>query len=237
VRPIRVYPPPGRAGPGAPAGGVATQLASDHSCRGYPPPQLRHAPAVVQGLLGHASERVPARYPRVHHATVCEAFGRFHQNRVNILGEVLGSDPDAPTAEGERRSRPARSQAVRADTACGSSSRRPGIAGTPPRASPTGPPSAWTSRARPSRSPGSPRPRSRSPWLHRQTSGPGSVASGWPRPYRLSLRSTEGPRTPATSHRGPARGHQAPARGVSTASRPVARRLGEQCVSRPRSGD
>ena len=56
---------------------------------------------VVQKLLGHASPQMTARYARIHDSTVRKEFDRYHQNRVNILGEVLGFDPDAPTADAE----------------------------------------------------------------------------------------------------------------------------------------
>ncbi|MFN2490281.1 MAG: tyrosine-type recombinase/integrase [Actinomycetota bacterium] len=56
---------------------------------------------VVQKLLGHASPQMTARYARIHDSTVRQEFDRYHQSRVNILGEVLGYDPDAPTANAE----------------------------------------------------------------------------------------------------------------------------------------
>lgn len=56
---------------------------------------------VVQKLLGHASPQMTERYARIHDSTVREEFDRYHQSRVNILGEALGYDPDAPTANAE----------------------------------------------------------------------------------------------------------------------------------------
>jgi integrase len=56
---------------------------------------------VVQKLLGHASPHMTAHYARVHDATIREAFDRYQRQRVNIAGETLGYDPDAPTATAE----------------------------------------------------------------------------------------------------------------------------------------
>jgi len=56
---------------------------------------------VVQKLLGHASPHMTAHYARVHDATIREAFDRYQCQRVDIAGETLGYDPDAPTATAE----------------------------------------------------------------------------------------------------------------------------------------
>ena len=56
---------------------------------------------VVQKLLGHASPHMTAHYARIHDATIREAFDHYQRQRVNIAGEALGYDPDAPTAAAE----------------------------------------------------------------------------------------------------------------------------------------
>jgi integrase len=56
---------------------------------------------VVQKLLGHASPNMTGHYAKVLDATVREAFDRYQQKRVNIFGERIGYDPDAPTASAE----------------------------------------------------------------------------------------------------------------------------------------
>jgi len=56
---------------------------------------------VVQKLLGHASPHMTAHYARVHDATIREEFDRYQRQRVNIAGEIIGYDPDAPTASAE----------------------------------------------------------------------------------------------------------------------------------------
>jgi hypothetical protein len=56
---------------------------------------------VVQKLLGHASPHMTAHYARVHDATIREEFDRYQRQRVNVAGEVVGYDPDAPTATAE----------------------------------------------------------------------------------------------------------------------------------------
>lgn len=42
-----------------------------------------------------------AHYARVHDATIREAFDDHQRQRVNIAGQALGYDPDAPTAAAE----------------------------------------------------------------------------------------------------------------------------------------
>jgi hypothetical protein len=42
-----------------------------------------------------------AHYARVHDATIREEFDRYQRQRVNIAGEIIGYDPDAPTATAE----------------------------------------------------------------------------------------------------------------------------------------
>jgi integrase-like protein len=56
---------------------------------------------VVQKLLGHASPNMTAHYARIHDHTIREAFDAYQQQRVNTAGEILGFDPDAPTANAE----------------------------------------------------------------------------------------------------------------------------------------
>ncbi|MHB1548003.1 MAG: tyrosine-type recombinase/integrase [Acidimicrobiales bacterium] len=56
---------------------------------------------VIQRLLGHASAEMTARYARLHDTTLRAAFDDYCQARVNIAGEVLGFEPDAPTADAE----------------------------------------------------------------------------------------------------------------------------------------
>jgi hypothetical protein len=42
-----------------------------------------------------------AHYARIHDTTIREAFDHYQSQRVNIAGETLGYDPDAPTAAAE----------------------------------------------------------------------------------------------------------------------------------------
>jgi integrase len=56
---------------------------------------------IVQKLLGHASPHMTAHYARVHDTTIREAFDRYQRQRVDITGQVIGYDPDAPTATAE----------------------------------------------------------------------------------------------------------------------------------------
>ena len=42
-----------------------------------------------------------AHYARVHDATIREEPDRYQRQRVNIAGEIIGYDPDAPTATAE----------------------------------------------------------------------------------------------------------------------------------------
>jgi integrase len=56
---------------------------------------------IIQRLLGHASAEMTGRYARLHDTTLREAFEDYCQSRVNIAGEVLGFDTDAPTVEAE----------------------------------------------------------------------------------------------------------------------------------------
>jgi integrase len=56
---------------------------------------------VVQKLLGHASPHMTSHYAKIHDATVREAFDRYQAQRVNISGERIGYDPDAPAASAE----------------------------------------------------------------------------------------------------------------------------------------
>ncbi len=56
---------------------------------------------VVQRLLDHASPQMTATYARLHDATVREAFEAWCSTRVNIDGERLPFEPDAPTSDAE----------------------------------------------------------------------------------------------------------------------------------------
>ena len=42
-----------------------------------------------------------SHYAKVHDATIREAFDRYQAQRINISGEPIGYDPDAPTASAE----------------------------------------------------------------------------------------------------------------------------------------
>jgi hypothetical protein len=55
----------------------------------------------VQRILGHASPNMTGHYAKVHDTTIREAFDRYQQQRVNISGEKIDYDPDAPTASAE----------------------------------------------------------------------------------------------------------------------------------------
>jgi integrase len=56
---------------------------------------------VVQKLLGHASPHMTSHYAKIHDTTIREAFDRYQAQRVNISGEPIGYDPDAPAASAE----------------------------------------------------------------------------------------------------------------------------------------
>ena len=56
---------------------------------------------IVQRLMGHASAQMTSRYAHVHDSTLRAAFQEYCQKRVNIAGEVLGFEADAPTADAE----------------------------------------------------------------------------------------------------------------------------------------
>lgn len=56
---------------------------------------------VVQRLLGHASPQMTARYATLHDTTVRKAFDTYWSQRVNVLGERIGFDPHAVTADAE----------------------------------------------------------------------------------------------------------------------------------------
>jgi integrase len=56
---------------------------------------------VVQKLLGHASPHMTGHYAKIHDTTIREAFDRYQSQRVNISGQPIGYDPDAPTASAE----------------------------------------------------------------------------------------------------------------------------------------
>lgn len=56
---------------------------------------------VVQKLLGHASPQMTARYATIHDTTVRAAFDDYQRRRVDIHGDRLEFDPDAPAADAE----------------------------------------------------------------------------------------------------------------------------------------
>jgi integrase len=56
---------------------------------------------VVQKLLGHASPHMTGHYAKIHDTTIREAFDRYQSQRVNISGQQIGYDPNAPTASAE----------------------------------------------------------------------------------------------------------------------------------------
>ena len=56
---------------------------------------------IVQRLLGHASPNMTGHYARVHDTTIREQFDRYQAQRVNVAGQRLDYDPDAPTASAE----------------------------------------------------------------------------------------------------------------------------------------
>jgi integrase len=56
---------------------------------------------IVQRLMGHASAQMTSRYAHVHDSTLRAAFEQYCQKRANIAGEVLGFDPEGPTADAE----------------------------------------------------------------------------------------------------------------------------------------
>jgi integrase len=56
---------------------------------------------VVQKLLGHASPHMTGHYAKIHDTTIREAFDRYQSQRINISGQRIGYDPDAPTASAE----------------------------------------------------------------------------------------------------------------------------------------
>ena len=56
---------------------------------------------IVQRLLGHASPNMTGHYARIHDTTIREAFDAYQATRVNITGERLAYDAEAPTADAE----------------------------------------------------------------------------------------------------------------------------------------
>ncbi len=56
---------------------------------------------VVQRILGHASPGMTAVYAQLHDTTIRAAFDSYQQLRVDIAGQVLGFDPNSPTAAAE----------------------------------------------------------------------------------------------------------------------------------------
>ena len=56
---------------------------------------------VVQRVLGHASPGMTAVYAQLHDTTIRAAFDAYQQLRVNLAGEVIAFDPNAPTADAE----------------------------------------------------------------------------------------------------------------------------------------
>jgi hypothetical protein len=51
--------------------------------------------------MGHVSADMTGRYAKLHDSTLRAAFEDYWQKRVNIAGEVLVFDADAPTADAE----------------------------------------------------------------------------------------------------------------------------------------
>jgi integrase len=75
---------------------------------------------VIQRLMGHASAEMTARYARLHDSTLRAVFDDYCQARLNIAGEVLGFEADAPTADAEWvKHRLGRVQASLANGFCG----------------------------------------------------------------------------------------------------------------------
>lgn len=56
---------------------------------------------VVQRLLGHASPNMTGHYARIHDTTIRSAFDAYQATRVDIAGERVAYDRDAPTADAE----------------------------------------------------------------------------------------------------------------------------------------
>ena len=56
---------------------------------------------VVQRMLGHATSQMTARYAIIHDTTVRAAFDDYQRHRVDIHGQQLDFDPNAPAAEAE----------------------------------------------------------------------------------------------------------------------------------------
>ncbi len=56
---------------------------------------------IVQKMLGHASPQMTARYATIHDTTVRAAFDDYQRRRVDIEGQRLPFDPDAPAADAE----------------------------------------------------------------------------------------------------------------------------------------
>jgi hypothetical protein len=51
--------------------------------------------------IKHASPHMTSHYAKVHDTTIREAFDRYQSQRVNISGQQIGYDPDAPAASAE----------------------------------------------------------------------------------------------------------------------------------------
>jgi integrase len=56
---------------------------------------------IVQRLLGHASPGMTDIYAHLHDATIREAWDRYQQTRVDINGQTIDYNPQAPTATAE----------------------------------------------------------------------------------------------------------------------------------------
>ena len=56
---------------------------------------------VIQRLLGHSSPQMTAIYARLHDTTLREQLQRYWNSRVDVHGQLLGFDPEAPTADAE----------------------------------------------------------------------------------------------------------------------------------------
>jgi integrase len=56
---------------------------------------------IVQMMLGHASPNMTGHYAHVHDSTIRDEFDRYHAQRVNVAGDRIDYDAEAPTASAE----------------------------------------------------------------------------------------------------------------------------------------
>jgi hypothetical protein len=52
-------------------------------------------------MLGHASPNMTGHYAHVHDSTIRDEFDRYHAQRVNVAGDRIDYDAQAPTASAE----------------------------------------------------------------------------------------------------------------------------------------